>query len=128
MLAVGALATGQGGARFWLVPAAFLAFMAGGALLALNGVLLPYTEALILISVVALTTALVVSNRTPGLVALGGGALFALVHGWAHAAEMPVGGDASHYLAGALLATARLVSISAFITLIILAATRFRPR
>ncbi len=128
MLAVGALAARQGGANFWLLPAAFLACMAGGAVLALSGVTMPFAEALILGSVAALALALVLSDRVPGVVALAGSAVFALAHGWAHAAEMPAGGTATLYLSGALLATGLLLSIGACVTSLLLAATRFRPR
>ena len=128
MLAVGALAARQGGANFWRLPFAFLAFMAGGALLALNGVTLPFAEAMILGSVAALAAALLFSDKTPGLIALAGCATFALSHGWAHAAEMPAGGDATLYLSGALLATGLLLAAGAFVTTMLLAAQRFRPR
>lgn len=128
MLAVGALAVRQGGAWLLALPLAFVAAMAGGALLGLNEITLPFSEAIIVVSIVAVTAGLVFSDRLPGFVALVGCTVFALAHGYAHAIAEPVvpmlyasatpsveGFTA--FLNGALIATALLHLCGAFVAL-----------
>jgi len=91
--------------HIWALPAVFVTFMAVGA--ATGGLLLPFVEPMILLSIVVFALATVLAKRLP--LRLGGAvvALFALYHGHAHFAEIP-DTSAAGYLAGMLLATALL--------------------
>ncbi len=108
MVAVGLLGVRLGGRALWMLPATFLVSMLAGGLLAAAGLALPGVEIGILASVVVLGL-LVASTwivRLPA--AVGIVAAFALLHGYAHAAEMVAGGSLSGYAAGFLAATAVL--------------------
>lgn len=108
MLAVGLWAALRGGRALWAWPAAFVAVMAVGGLLAMASLGLPFVEPVILASVVALgvLVALVVALPVAaGAVVIGA---FALFHGHAHGTEMPVAANGLAYMAGFALATAGL--------------------
>ncbi|MDF3060699.1 MAG: hydrogenase/urease accessory protein [Microvirga sp.] len=108
MVVVGAWAGLVGGRALWAWPAAFVAVMALGAALALHGVPLPWSEAMLSLSLV--TGGLAVAARARTAVSLGallcGG--FALFHGHAHGAELPLEAEAARYVVGFCLATALL--------------------
>jgi urease accessory protein len=108
MGAVGLWAWLMGGRALWAWPLAFVSVMALGAVLGLRGHELPGVEAAVALSVVAL--GLAVSARLPLTVAAGAAVCgaFALVHGFAHGAELPAGADAAGALLGFGLATALL--------------------
>lgn len=117
VLAVGMWAAQLGGRGRWALPLSFVATMiVGGALaaFALPAAPLPWTLAL---SVVALGAAMFHGGRLPaaGPVALVGA--FGLLHGWAHAAEMPAVASATGYGAGLALATAALHGVGLVIGL-----------
>ncbi|MGH9025442.1 MAG: HupE/UreJ family protein [Acidimicrobiia bacterium] len=106
MVTVGILAVTWG--RLVTVPATFLAAMATGGALGIVGLALPFGEAAIALSVVALGAALVAGQTLRPNYAIGMVALAGLVHGHAHGAEAP---DAAHpvvYVTGFVLATAAL--------------------
>lgn len=108
MVAVGLWAALRGGRALWAWPAAFVAVMAVGGLLAMASLGLPFVEPVILASVVALgvLVALVVALPVAaGAVVIGA---FALFHGHAHGTEMPVAANGLAYMAGFALATAGL--------------------
>jgi len=109
MLAVGLLAARIGGRALWLVPAAFLVMMAAGGAIALDGWPLPFVETAIALSVVAIagTVALGVSAGAVAAAVIAGG--FALFHGHAHGAEMPLDVSGLEYAAGFLAASATLI-------------------
>ncbi|MGD9861198.1 MAG: HupE/UreJ family protein [Marinobacterium sp.] len=108
MLAVGLWAARLGGRALWLVPLAFVATMLLGNLLALSGVSLVFTEQGIGLSVVVLGLLLAFAARfvTPVCMAIAGS--FALFHGLAHGAEMPLNASGFSYAAGFTLATLAL--------------------
>lgn len=107
MVAVGLWAALLGGRALWLVPAAFVATMMAGFMLALAGAPLPFVEPVILASVVAigLQAAIALKVPTPAAMAMVG--FFALFHGHAHGGEMGSAGAAAYGL-GFALATALL--------------------
>jgi urease accessory protein len=107
MIAVGLWAAGLGGRAVLAVPAAFVAAMLGGFMLALAGTWLPGVEPMILASVVVLGVAVAAALRPSPIAAaaLVGG--FALFHGHAHGAEM-AGAGALAFGAGFAIATAAL--------------------
>ena len=108
MLAVGVWAARLGGRATWLVPGAFVACMAGGALLGTYGVALPAVELVVTASVVVFGLCLARRARPAAYVAAALVGTFAMFHGHAHVIEMPVGSSATEFVAGMLLATALL--------------------
>jgi urease accessory protein len=108
MLAVGLWASQLGGSARWLMPVLFVAFMLVGAGLGMNGFALPMVEQGIVASVVVLGLLLLWARRLP----LAAGATlvtaFAMMHGLAHGAEMPVSSNAMLYMAGFAVSTALL--------------------
>jgi len=108
MVAVGLLAALLGGRALWMVPAAFMVMMAAGAGLAMTGVELPFVELGISASVVALGVAVALQIPLPIMAAMAIAGFFAIFHGAAHGAEMPVDASGASYAAGFLAATALL--------------------
>jgi len=108
MLAVGLWAGSGGRARTWSPVAAFLVFMACGALSGMNGIHVPGVEAGIAASVLVMGLLVATLVRLPASVsfALVGG--FALFHGAAHGAEAPAAASPLLYGLGMLVATAAL--------------------
>ena len=111
MVAVGlwsALAARRLGAELLWGPAGFATLLLAGAVLGLQGVLLPAVEPMIAASLLA-TGLLVVSRlRVPGIVAALGVGVFAVFHGAAHGYELAGDGSAWPTLAGMLAATVLL--------------------
>lgn len=112
MLAVGLWAAQQHDHdAIWKIPLAFAATMVAGGLLGLAGFALPHVEAGIAASVLILGLLVAFSLRMPtpaGMVIV---ALFALLHGYAHGAEVPPGAGLTGFVAGFVLATASLHGI-----------------
>jgi urease accessory protein len=112
MVAVGLWAAQMGGRALWMVPGAFVSLMLFGGMLAMSGIHLPYVEAGILASVVVLGVVVAAALKFPLAVSAAIVGLFALFHGHAHGAEMPMAKgmamDAVSYSLGFTLATALL--------------------
>ncbi|MDR4308652.1 HupE/UreJ family protein [Chelatococcus sambhunathii] len=108
MVLVGVFAFQLGGRALWLVPAAFVAVMAAGGALGMAGVEVPFVEAGIAISIIALGAAVAFGVRAPAAVAMAMVGLFAIFHGHAHSAEAPETAAGAAYAAGFMLATALL--------------------
>ncbi len=111
MVAVGlwsALAARRAGPDLLWGPLGFAALLLVGAVLGLQGVVVPAVEPMIAASLLA-TGLLVVSRlRVPGIVAALGVGVFALFHGAAHGYELAGDGQAWQTLTGMLLATVLL--------------------
>ena len=113
MVGVGLWAALLGRRAIWLVPAAFMALLAGGATLALTGWVPALTNTVLMeggiaLSVLLLGVLLASAMRLPVGVAMGTVAAFALFHGAAHGAELPVAANPWEYGIGMLVATAAL--------------------
>lgn len=108
MVAVGIFAAMLGGRALWLVPAAFVVVMAFGGALGIYGVQVPFVEAGIAGSVIVLGLAVALRWKPPVAAAMALVGLFAVFHGHAHGAEMPLDASGASYAAGFLLATALL--------------------
>lgn len=108
MVAVGLFATHLGRRALWLVPATFVAAMALGGALGMAGVALRFVETAIALSVVVFGIAVALRMSVPTLGAMALVGFFAIFHGHAHGAEMPVDASGARYAAGFLLATALL--------------------
>jgi urease accessory protein len=108
MVMVGVLAFQLGGRALWLLPLTFVAVMAGGGLLGLSQIDLPFVEFGIAASVIVLGGAVAAGVRLPlALTALAVG-LFAVFHGYAHGAEIPENAGGLGYALGFMTATALL--------------------
>jgi urease accessory protein len=121
MLAVGASAARGEGARRWLPPAAFVAMMLVGAVLAPRLALrADFVEQGIAASLVVFGLMLATTLPLAAGLALTGA--FALFHGVAHGTEAPGGAASLNYLLGFALATASLHAIGLLATLRLTAA------
>jgi urease accessory protein len=108
MVAVGLWAGVNGGRAVWAWPVAFVSLMLVGGALGMMDVTLPMVEPGILASVIVLGLLVLTAAHVPVVVgALLVGA-FAILHGYAHGAELPTEAAAISYSAGFALATALL--------------------
>ena len=105
MVCVGLFAARLGGRAIWAVPLAFVAMVAVGGVLGMNGIALPYVEFVITASVIVLAAAATMNINLSTLAAAGLVGSFALFHGIAHGAEMPVPANATHFGLGFISAT-----------------------
>ncbi len=108
MLGVGILAAMLGGNERWKMPLSFIALMVVGATLGVSGILVPGVETFIALSVLVMGIMLCTGSLMPKKLALGLIMVFAVFHGMAHGAEMPVNSQTLHYFSGFVLATATL--------------------
>lgn len=108
MIAVGFWAASLGGRARWIVPAAFVSVMAGGALAGAVGLPALAIEYLIAASVVALGLLIAFEVRIPTAPAAALVGLFALAHGYAHGAEAPAGQGLLAFAVGFIASTALL--------------------
>lgn len=108
MIAVGIWAAQMGRRARWVVPAAFVTIMACGAALGSRGFVPPVVELMISSSVLVFGLLIAVAARLPLAINVALASFFALFHGMAHGAEMPVATGASAYVTGFIVATAVL--------------------
>ncbi|MBV7333010.1 HupE/UreJ family protein [Chloroflexi bacterium TSY] len=122
MIAVGLLSAQMGGRAIWTVPTTFVAVMAVGGILGIQGIALPWVEYGITGSVLALGIAILMGGKTPLQLAMLFVALFGLFHGNAHGTELPNATDTMAltiaYVAGFLIATVGLHLIGALLGMI----------
>jgi urease accessory protein len=108
MVAVGIWAAQLGGRALWVVPAAFVAAMAGGGALGMMGLQLPGVETGILVSVLVLGLLIAAGARLPLAASAALVGLFAIFHGHAHGMEIPAASSGLAYALGFVVATACL--------------------
>lgn len=108
MVAVGVFAYVLGGKALWLVPLSFVLMMAVGFLLGLGQVDVPFVELGIALSSVVIGAAAAWGRPMPVAAAMSLVGVFAIFHGHAHGAEMPVDTSGLAYAAGFIVATALL--------------------
>jgi urease accessory protein len=108
MVAVGLFAANLGGCALWAVPLTFVGFMAVGGGLGVEQVAIPNVEAGIALSVVAFGLLVALRLQWPVAAAMALTGVFAIFHGYAHGAEMPVDASGAAYAAGFMTATALL--------------------
>jgi urease accessory protein len=111
MILVGIFAYQLGGRAVWLVPLTFVAVMALGGLLGVNGMPLPFVEIGIALSVIVLGIVVAFGVKPAVAVAMGLAGLFAIFHGHAHGTEMPLDASGAEFGLGFMLATALLHAI-----------------
>jgi urease accessory protein len=108
MVAVGIWASQIGGKAVWAVPATFVGVMVLGCILGITGVSVPLVEEGIVISVLIFGVLIAAAVRMPLAVSMAIVGLFAIFHGHAHGAEMPVAVSGLAYGVGFAVATALL--------------------
>jgi urease accessory protein len=108
MVAVGVFAANLGGRALWAVPLTFVGVMALGGALGVGGAAIPFVEAGIAVSVIVLGAAIALRWKWPVVGAMALVGLFAVFHGHAHGAEMPIDASGYEYAAGFMIATALL--------------------
>jgi urease accessory protein len=108
MVAVGVWSSTIGSRAVVAVPLAFVALLAGGAVLGGVGVALPAVEQVITASVIVLGLLVAFKVRPPVMAAALVVGLFGIFHGYAHGSEMPAFANPVAYGAGFLSATALL--------------------
>lgn len=108
MVAVGLFASVIGGRALWAVPAAFVAMMLVSGGLGMAGVEVPAVEIGITLSIIVIGAAAALGRSWPLSAAMALAGAFAVFHGHAHGAEMPLASNALGYSAGFALATAGL--------------------
>ena len=113
MLAVGAWGATLGGRAVWAIPASFVLAMIAGGALAMSGVNLPFVELTILASVFVLCFFFVARVRMPLWAGMAIVALFAIAHGHAHGAELPIMANEWVYGSGFVAATSLLHALGA---------------
>jgi urease accessory protein len=108
MVAVGLWGAFLGAPAIWLLPVVFPLVMAFGGALGVVGVPLPGVETGIAISAVMLGAMVALAARPPLWIAAVLVGAFAIFHGHAHGAELPIGADAVAYSIGFVVATGTL--------------------
>lgn len=111
MVAVGLLAVRLGGKLAWGVPMTFVGVMFAASIAAGAGFAMPFFEQGIIGSVIVLGLVLAFGHRLPAGAALGLVALFAVFHGHAHGAALPVDASPLMFGLGFAAATAALHGI-----------------
>lgn len=108
MVAVGVLAMQLGGRALWALPASFIGMMLVGGALGMTGVALPAMELGILGSVLVLGVVIALGRQISLRAAAPLVGFFAVFHGFAHGAEMPMAMSGLEYALGFAAATAVL--------------------
>ena len=111
MIGLGIIAGLIGGRALWLVPAAFVAFMAVGAMMGIRRIDLPNYEIGIALSVVVLGAIIALGRPLPSVGAAALAAVIAVFHGYAHGAELPLESSVAGYISGFVIATLLLHAV-----------------
>jgi urease accessory protein len=112
MIAVGLWAAQQESkGAIWKIPLAFVATMLVGGVLGHAGVALPQVEAGISASVLVLGLLVAFTLRLPTAAAMALVSTFALFHGYAHGAEMPLASGLASFAFGFAVSTASLHAV-----------------
>lgn len=107
-VAVGLWSARLGGRAAWALPAAFVAAMLVGGVVAHTGLAVPAMEFVIALSVLVLGAVAATNARLAMPASMAVVAVFALFHGGAHGTESPAQAGFVTYAAGLALATAAL--------------------
>ena len=108
MVSVGVVSAQIGGRAVWTVPSTFVLVMLFGGVLGWMFVGFTAVEAGIAISVLALGCAIAADRNLPVSLVMTAVGFFAIFHGYAHGAEMPLVANPYTYTAGFMTGTAAL--------------------
>ncbi|MGV4796968.1 HupE/UreJ family protein [Rhizobium sp. F40D2] len=111
MIAVGLWGAQLGKPAIWVLPITFPLVMAFGGFLGLLGVSMPGVEIGIALSGVLLGAAVLTETRPPLFAAAILVGVFAIFHGYAHGAELPLGENALFFSLGFVIATGLLHAV-----------------
>lgn len=114
MVAIGVWAARYGGRTQLAAAPAFIAAIGAGGVLAMSGAVLPYVEAGIAATVVALGLLIALAVRLPAFVGGSLASLFALWHGYAHGSEWTAMASPLPYVAGFIVASLSLVIVAVY--------------
>jgi urease accessory protein len=126
MVAVGLWASCLGRPACWVLPLTFPAVMALGAAMSAGGMAVPGIETTLVGTVVALGAVIALAVRPSLGVSAALIAMFALIHGYSHGADLPQSASALAYGAGFIAAT--LVLHAAGLALGTLPRAKIMPR
>jgi urease accessory protein len=115
MVTVGLFASLLGGRALWAVPASFVTMMLAGAALGIAGLELPAVELGITLSIIVIGSVTALGLHWPIAAAVTLVGFFAIFHGHAHGAEMPLDAGAFGYSAGFASTTLLLHAIGVFV-------------
>lgn len=118
MIAVGLWAAQRPGRARWVIPATFVLVMAFAGAVGMMGILVPFAEQGIVISVLVLGVLVAGAVRLPLFASALVVGLFAIFHGHAHGAEMPPNASGLAYGAGFVLATGLLHALGIGVALL----------
>jgi urease accessory protein len=105
MVAVGLWGAFLGSPAIWLLPIVFPLVMAFGGVIGILGLPIPGVEIGIAVSAIVLGLMVALAAQPPLWTAAVLVGLFAIFHGYAHGAELPLGADALAYFVGFVAAT-----------------------
>jgi urease accessory protein len=108
MVAVGLWGAFLGAPAIWLLPVVFPLVMAVGGAVGVAGVPLPGVETGIAVSAIMLGGMVAFAAKPPLWIAAVLVGAFAIFHGHAHGAELPIGADAVAFSMGFVIATGML--------------------
>src|SRR5258708_40336515 len=98
----------MGGRSVWTLRVDFRLVMTIGGIVGMTGVVLPFVEIGIAISILVLGLAIAFKWHPIELLQLGLIAIFAVCHGYSHGVELPEAADPAAYAAGVVLSTGRV--------------------
>jgi urease accessory protein len=111
MLAVGIWSSTQSSHLFWQLPVNFLLAMIAGAAIQIAGFTISGAEQVVIVSVLAFGLIVGISGRMSSVLTAGIVNLFAVFHGYVHAAESMAGNSQFTYLLGCLMASVSLIGL-----------------
>jgi len=118
MIAVGLWGAQLGKPAIWMLPITFPLVMAFGGFLGLLGLPMPGVEIGIALSGVLLGATVLTETRPPLFAAATLVGVFAIFHGYAHGAELPLGQNALLFSLGFVIATGLLHAVGIVIGLL----------
>lgn len=108
MVAVGIWGAQLGAPAIWVLPITFPIVMAGGGVLGILKLPLPFQEPVIALSALVLGAAVAIRLKLPFAFAAAIVAVFAIFHGYAHGTELPHAANPLAYGIGFVVATGLL--------------------
>ncbi|MBC7145613.1 MAG: HupE/UreJ family protein [Thioclava marina] len=119
MFSVGLWGAQMGGRRVWSLPVTFPMIMVVGGVIGILGLPLPGIEIGIALSIIVLGLAIAAAWKPAEWVSLAIIAVFALYHGYAHGAELPMAADPADFAIGFVLATGMIHVIGVGVGLVL---------
>ena len=109
LAAIGLMAVQQQGRISYLLPLIFMALVGVGIFAGFSGINFVFNEVMIALSVIVFGVALNFDKAKVGRSIGVGLSVFAVFHGYAHAAEIPGNVDVTQYLSGLMLASLAII-------------------